>query len=177
MKTLITTVLLALPTLLSADEYTLGDLVIDRPVAFETAATANSGAGYLTVTNNGDTDDRMVLIEADFPRVMLHETKVEDDVARMIHLNAIDIPAGDTVVFQPGGKHVMFMGLNGDPFEVGEEINARLVFENAGEIDVVFMVEARDQEAHDHSDDHSAHEGHDTEDAAAHDGHSGHKDH
>lgn len=173
MKTLITTVLLALPTLLSADEYTLGDLVIDRPVAFETAATANSGAGYLTVTNNGDTDDRMVLIEADFPRVMLHETKVEDDVARMIHLNAIDIPAGDTVVFQPGGKHVMFMGLNGDPFEVGEQINARLVFENAGEIDVVFMVEARDQEAHDHS----AHEGHDTEDAAAHDGHSGHKDH
>ena len=169
MKTLIATVLLALPTLLSADEYTVGDLVIDHPVAFETAATANSGAGYLTVTNNGDTDDRMVLIEADFPRVMLHETEVKDDVARMIHLDAIDIPAGDTVVFQPGGRHVMFMGLNGDPFEVGEEINAKLVFENAGEIDVVFTVEARDQEAHDHSsesDDHSAHEGH-----------GGHKDH
>ena len=170
MKTLITTVLLALPTLLAADEYTLGDLVIDRPVAFETAATANSGAGYLTVTNNGDTDDRMVLIEADFPRVMLHETKVEDDVARMIHLDAIDIPAGDTVVFQPGGRHVMFMGLNGDPFEVGEEINAKLVFENAGEIDVVFIVEARDQGAHDHSNDKG-------DDHGAHESHSGHKDH
>ena len=56
---------------------------------------------------------------------------------------------------------------------MGSEMCIRDRFENAGEIDVVFMVEARDQEAHDHS----AHEGHDTEDAAAHDGHSGHKDH
>ena len=54
------------------------------------------------------------------------------------------------------------MGLNGDPFEVGEEVNATLVFENAGSLEVVFKVEERpemrvahgedsDEAAEDHS--------------------------
>jgi hypothetical protein len=49
----------------------------------------------------------------------------------------------------------MFMGLDGDPFEVGERIPATLVFERAGEIEVEFWVEPRDggmtgHEEHDH---------------------------
>ncbi|PJN92451.1 hypothetical protein CNY89_29595, partial [Amaricoccus sp. HAR-UPW-R2A-40] len=36
------------------------------------------------------------------------------------------------MTFAPGGAHVMFMGLDGDPFEVGEVIPATLVFEKAG---------------------------------------------
>ena len=56
---------------------------------------------------------------------------------------------GDTVevlgvrlsIFAPGGLHVMFMGLNGDPFETGESFDAVLVFEAAGEVPVTFYVE------------------------------------
>jgi len=155
MKYTIAAALLCMPSLATAESYTIGDLVIEKPVAFETTATAMSGAGYLTVTNNGDTADRMIQVEADFPRVMMHETKMEDDVATMVHLDGVDIPAGETVAFVPGGKHVMFMGLDGDPFEIGEEINVKLVFENAGSIDVVFSVEARDH--HDKSEDHTGH--------------------
>ena len=128
-----------------AHDYTVGELVIAHPMALETPVTAQTGAGYFSITNNGVTADRLIGIEADFPRVMLHETEMNNDIATMRHRDSIDIPAGETVSLAPGGKHVMFMGLNGDPFEVGEEFDAKLIFENAGEVDIVFKVEARSQ--------------------------------
>ena len=144
--------LLAFAAPASAHEFKVGDLVVDHPMAFETAATAMSGGGYLTVTNTGTTDDRLIAVEADFPRVMLHTTEMTDGVAKMRHVDGVDIPAGETVTLAPGGYHVMFMGLDGDPFEVGETVPATLIFENAGALDVVFNIEERDGEAMDHSD-------------------------
>ena len=156
MKKLLSLTLLALPSFAMADDYAIGDLMIMNPIAYETTATAMSGAGYMAVTNNGDMADRIIRAEADFPRVMLHESTIADGVATMTHLEGVEIPAGATVAFEPGGKHVMFMGLDGDPFEIGEEINVKLVFEKAGELDVVFKVKARNQDA-DNAEDHSGH--------------------
>ena len=106
-----------------------------------TAPTARAGAGYLQIVNKGDQPDRLIGVTAGFPRVMIHTTQMDGDIARMVHLEAVDIPAGETVTFAPGGLHVMFMGLNGDPFETGESFDAVLVFEAAGEVPVTFYVE------------------------------------
>lgn len=127
----------------TAHEFKIGDIVVDHPMAFETASSAMSGGGYLSITNNGAQMERLMAVEADFPRVMLHTTEMKDDVARMMHVDTVEIPAGETVMLAPGGLHVMFMGLNGDPFEVGETIPATLVFEQAGALEVVFNVEER----------------------------------
>jgi len=136
---------------ISAHEFKAGDLVIDHPMAFETPKTAMSGGGYLTIINTGSTPDRLIEVRADFPKVQLHTTEEKDGVFKMMHVEAVEISPGETVKFAPGGLHVMFMGLNGDPFEVGEEIPATLVFEKAGEVEVVFDVEERNGEAMDHS--------------------------
>lgn len=40
----------------TAHEFKVGELVIDHPMAFETFRSAMSGAGYLSVTNNGPQD-------------------------------------------------------------------------------------------------------------------------
>ena len=127
-----------------AHDYQIGDLTIAHPMAFETATTAQTAGGFLTVTNNGETADRLIAVEADFPRVEIHTTEMDGDIARMIHLeDGLEIAAGETVALKPGGYHVMFMGLRGDPFEVGEEVPATLVFENAGRIEILFNVEER----------------------------------
>ena len=136
-------------TTATAEEYTIGDLVIDSPMAFETAQTAQTAGGFMTITNNGDAADRLLAVEADFPRVEVHTTEMDGDVARMIHLEeGLPLPAGETVTLQPGGFHVMFMGLGGDPFEVDEQVPATLIFENAGRIEVIFNVKARGTNAH-----------------------------
>ena len=144
MKKLIAMCLVLVPGFGLAEQYDIGGLVISDPVAFETAATAMSGAGYLTITNTGDTDDRLIRVDAGFPRVMIHETRTENGVATMVHLDGVDLPAGDTVAFAPGGKHIMFMGLAGDPLETGETFAATLTFEKAGTVEITFNVTARD---------------------------------
>ena len=146
---------LGLPTLAPAHDFKLADLEIQHPVAFETPVAAKTGAGYLTIVNHGDTDDSLLEVRADFPKVMLHLSEEKDGIATMTHVDKIDIPAGQSVELMPGGLHVMFMGLGGDPLEEGEEIKATLVFEHAGEVDVVFNVEPRSETAE--GMDHSSH--------------------
>ncbi len=134
----------ALPFMAFADEFAVGDLVISDPISYETPVTAQTGVGYLSITNTGDVDEKLIDVRADFPRVMVHETIIDGDITRMQHvMGGLVIPAGATVSLEPGSFHIMFMGLGGDPFEVGEDIPATLVFETAGELDIVFKVEAR----------------------------------
>ena len=140
-------------TTAQADMSGHGPIMITAPIAYETAKSAPSGAGYFTVTNSGDADDVLLKVMADFPQVMIHETTEENGIARMSHVMSVPVPAGETVAFEPGGLHVMFMGLNGDPLEAGETVPATLVFEKAGEVAVNFDVISRraKTETHDHS--------------------------
>ncbi len=148
--------LLALPA--AAHEYTAGALTVDHPMAFETAKTAQTAGGFVEITNTGTEDDVLLEVRADFPRVELHESKEKDGVATMSHVESISVPAGQTVALKPGGYHVMFMGLGGNPFEEGERVPATLVFEKAGEIEVEFAVEPRGSGAGSHGG-HSGHGG------------------
>ncbi|MEM6619272.1 MAG: copper chaperone PCu(A)C [Pseudomonadota bacterium] len=136
-----------------AHDYKTGKLSIAHPMALETPKNAKAGAGYMVITNEGDTDDTLLEARGDFPKVMLHNTRVDDQgIARMSHMMSVPIPAGASVEFKPRGMHVMFMGLNGDPLEAGEEFPITLVFEKAGEVEVVFKVEKRQAGGMEHSD-------------------------
>lgn len=69
--------------------------------------------------------------------------------------NGFEIAPGETLLLQPGGNHVMFLGLKA-PFAPGQSIPATLRFEKAGEVPVSFKVEplgapASGQTGHGHS--------------------------
>jgi copper(I)-binding protein len=126
-----------------AHEFSAGGLVIEHPAIPATAATAKSAAGYLVIENTGSEADRLMGVKAAFPRVQLHGTETDAaGVSRMVHVEALEIPAGATVTLAPRGLHVMFMGLT-EPMREGETVDAVLVFEHAGEVPVRFEVEAR----------------------------------
>jgi copper(I)-binding protein len=66
--------------------------------------------------------------------------------------DGLPIPAGATVGLGEDGTHAMFMGLS-KQMKAGEKIDAVLVFEKAGRVNVVFNVEkrsAKTNETHDH---------------------------
>ncbi|QFU07970.1 hypothetical protein PARPLA_02490 [Rhodobacteraceae bacterium THAF1] len=152
MKLLLSTVAAALcATALSAHDYSVGKITINHPYIAESAGMARTAAGYMTVTNAGDTPDRLIAARAEgVPTTMIHETVMEGDIAKMMHLEAVEIGAGESIIFQPAGRHVMFMGLDGTPLKDGDTLNATLVFETAGDVDVTFNVEPRDGTAMDH---------------------------
>ena len=44
-----------------------------------------------------------------FGKIEMHETVIENGVAKMIALDPVVLPAGSAVEFEPGGKHLMLM--------------------------------------------------------------------
>lgn len=116
---------------------TTGELTVDNVTANLTLPTS-TGAVYMRITNGSGSDD--ALIDAEVPgcgTVELHEMVMQDDVMMMRQMegNRIPIPAGETVMLQRGGLHVMCIDKTGE-FTVGEMVPVTLQFENAGTIEV-----------------------------------------
>ncbi|WP_345301942.1 copper chaperone PCu(A)C [Lysobacter hankyongensis] len=89
--------------------------------------------------NTGDADDRLVAIRSDAAdRVEIHEVRHENGMARMRPLkDGLPLPAGETVVLKPGDYHLMFITPR-DGFVARGTVDATLVFETAGSLDVAF---------------------------------------
>ena len=138
---LATAILLASASLVHAQEYKVGDLIISHPIARETLPGAKVGGGYVTIKNTGKAADRLVGGNAGFAgKVEIHEMKMENQVMKMKPIvGGLEIPAGSMVKLAPGGNHLMFMKLS-SPLKVGESHKATLKFENSGEIKVAFKV-------------------------------------
>jgi copper(I)-binding protein len=125
-----------------AHEIKVGDLEIIHPNIPLPAGNAHTAAGYMGISNTGATADRLLSISVGFAQdAGLHLSKVDDSgVATMEPVKALDIPAGDTVLLEPGGYHVMFLGLTSVLAE-GDMLPATLTFEKAGKIEIEFMVD------------------------------------
>jgi periplasmic copper chaperone A len=124
-----------------AHEIKLGDLVIEQPWSRQSPMAADVAAGFLTITNQGPEDDRLIKAETKISAMtQLHDMKMEGDVMKMFELpEGISIPAGSTVELKPKSLHLMFMGLAKPPV-AGERFTATLTFEKAGTVDVEFDV-------------------------------------
>lgn len=123
-----------------AQEFTAGDIVIDKPWSRATPKGASVGAGYFIVHNHSATPDRLVGGSADFADVVIHEMTMENGIMRMRELKSgLEIPANGEVRLSPKGYHVMFVNLK-RPLKKGESLKATLVFEHAGSIPVEFKV-------------------------------------
>ena len=124
-----------------AQDYKLGTLEIGHPWARATPPTAPAGGGYLTVTNKGTTEDRLISVKSPAAgAVQVHEMKMEGNIMRMREVEGgLAIPPGATVALAPGGLHLMMMGLR-EPLKQGERVPVTLVFEKAGSINVELAV-------------------------------------
>lgn len=129
----------------------IGTLELRAGFTRATLPNAPVGGGFLTITNNGSTDDRLVTVSSPAAEtVQMHEMKLEGDIMKMRALpEGIIVPAGQTVTLKPGGLHIMLMGLK-QAFVEGETITITLTFEHAGSIDFALPVlgAAADSSAH-----------------------------
>ncbi|MBN2472074.1 MAG: copper chaperone PCu(A)C [Anaerolineae bacterium] len=90
-------------------------------------------AAYLQISNQGAADDQLVAVETTAGMAEIHTTWMDNDVMRMRPIEAIDIPAGETVMLAPGGLHIMLMRLRA-PLVEGETLPLTLVFASGVEI-------------------------------------------
>ena len=125
-----------------AHEFKLGDLMVDHPWARASIGKAKAGAAYLTIVNGGSEPDRLIAVETPAAkRAELHTHIMENGVMKMRPLTAVEVAPGEPTVFQPGGLHVMLMGLKA-PLAEGETFPLTLSFEKAGKIEITVKIEA-----------------------------------
>jgi copper(I)-binding protein len=123
-------------------------LRIEQPWAAPTPTGVDVSAGYLVIDNATASDDRLVgVTSARAERVEVHEMTMAGAVMQMRPVEALAIPAGQSITLAPGGMHLMFYGV-AEPFAEGQEIPVHLTFENAGAIDVTLPVRRTPPEAH-----------------------------
>ena len=126
-----------------AHEYTVGSLHIGHPWSRATPKGAAIGAGYLKITNNGTTPDRLLGGSSEAAKSFeLHVMSMENGVMKMRPVEGgIEIKPGETVEFKPESYHVMFVGLK-EPLVQGHRVKATLDFAKAGKVAVEFVVES-----------------------------------
>ncbi|MGM0563397.1 MAG: copper chaperone PCu(A)C [Pseudomonadota bacterium] len=105
--------------------------------------TASVLTAYMDLHNDGDSDRQLLGISGEtFSRIEMHLSEVIDGVARMSAVDAIELPAGDTVSLKPGGLHLMMFN-PAEPLTVGDEVTLTLEFDNGEAQTVVLPVAKR----------------------------------
>ncbi len=138
---IVTATILFIASDLHAKDYKVGNLMISDPWARASAGPVKTGAAYIgKISNHGSSMDR--LIGATSPtakRVTVHNSIIENGIAKMRHVKTMDIHPGHAASLKPGGYHIMLMGLKA-PLKAGSSFPLTLEFEKAGKIEVTVDV-------------------------------------
>ena len=113
-------------------------------VVLEPLPGTNVTAAYLTLDNNSNQPIAIEKVTSpQFARVAMHETVIQDEVARMVSLVPLIIDRQSSVQFEPGGKHLM---MSDPPQEVtlGLPVTVEFHYNINGLLIVTTTVSSRD---------------------------------
>ena len=117
------------------------------------ASQGGNGAVYFVIRSSEA--DELIGVASDVAdAVEMHESKMNGDVMEMQQLKSILLNAGEQVTFEPGGLHIMLIGLKQD-LKVGDEFGITLHFKNVQDLNV--NVPVRDTPASEHENSSNTH--------------------
>jgi copper(I)-binding protein len=100
------------------------------------AAQGMMSAAYFKISNSSDIPDTLYGVKADFAEMaQLHRSFRKNGMVGMNEVKLVVIPAKSSVVFKPGGYHVMLMNVKQD-LKTGMRVRFRLMFKHSGQIEV-----------------------------------------
>jgi periplasmic copper chaperone A len=101
---------------------------------------ASARAGYMELRNGTSQPQALVAASsAGFGKVMLHRTVVSNGVAHMEHLPQVELAPEASVLFAPGGNHLMLMKPK-HPLHAGDTVVIRLEFRGGLVLPAAFEV-------------------------------------
>jgi copper(I)-binding protein len=103
------------------------DVSVEQPYARATAPGQANSAAFMRLVNNGAATALVAADSSAAEVVELHTHINDNGVMRMRKIELIELPAGKTTVLQPGGLHVMLIGLK-QPLQEGGQIDLNLEY-------------------------------------------------
>ncbi len=96
--------------------------------------------GHVRLENTGNRLDRLLAAHSPVAeRIELHTHVMESAVPQMRRVAAIDLPPGERVRLEPGGLHLMLLGLR-QPLMAEQRFPITLVFERSAPLTLEFSV-------------------------------------
>lgn len=127
----------AVTATVSAHSFSQGDVTVTHPWSRPTPPGVNVGVGYMAISNNGDSSIKLVdLTSPKAENVTIHQSRMNEGMMSMRPLpDGLIIPAGETVLLEPHGYHLMLEGLEG-AIARDERIPMTLDFDNAESMEI-----------------------------------------
>jgi len=91
---------------------TLAEVTVESPYARAVPPGQPNSAAFMTLTNSSEAVSLIGGSSSAAKVVELHTHLHENGVMRMRKIDKIDVPAKGEVTLQPGGLHIMLLGLN-----------------------------------------------------------------
>lgn len=99
------------------------------------AVDGRPAAAYFTL-NGGEAGDTLLAVDSErVATIELHETTMEDGAMRMRPIMSADVPAGETVAFEPGGRHAMLFGIDPE-ITPGTPVSLNFRFDSGRDVSV-----------------------------------------
>ncbi len=107
-----------------------------------TPPVAKNSAAYFVFHNTSDKDITVVGVSSKIAKMtMMHDVVMEKNMAKMVHLDKVKVPAGGQVEFAPGGKHLMFVGLT-EKLDAAKDVTVKFTLDSGEVITTVMKVKA-----------------------------------
>ena len=120
----------------------IGDIMVHDGWARASLGKAPNSAAYMMLMTHGDESDKLVGAATPVAETAeLHNHVMDGDIARMRPVDAIEIRPGESVTLEPGGFHIMLMGLK-KKLDEGQTVPLTLTFEKAGEVKVDLPIQS-----------------------------------
>lgn len=118
-------------------------IVIKDAWVMEVPPSSEMSAAYMRIENSAAKASALVAVETDASRVVeLHRMSHEGGMMKMEKVSQIQVPAKSSVALEPGGLHLMLIGLQ-RKLKQGDEITFTLRFQDGAEEKVVAPVRKR----------------------------------
>ena len=98
--------------------------------------TQSVTGAFMVFKNTTDSDRAVISAQSDVAdKVELHTHLHEGGVMKMREVDKIDIPAGAETVLEPGGLHIMLIGLK-QPLDLGQVVDIELMLDDGSSVQV-----------------------------------------
>lgn len=100
-------------------------------------------AAYMIIANEGDVEEELLSVESEIAEnVELHTMEQQGEMMRMRRVDSIVIAPGGEVALEPGGLHIMLIGLTREIKE-GDTVEFKLTFESHANLTLSAPVKKR----------------------------------
>lgn len=130
MKTIISIISAVITILMFSSALAADSIIVYDSWIRSAPPNAKVLAAYMYIMNESAEPRSLTAVSSSsFEKVEMHRTELHDGMMRMVNQKQLHIPAGESLLLEPGGYHLMLIKPKSVP-KAGDKVKLQLYFDN-----------------------------------------------